>query len=223
MSGAGVVGNESDFICRNSIIADNTAPYGGGIRLENGCSPIITGCLITGNDAGQGGGIGMWGSSAVIDRCTIYGNHGDDAAAIRVIWIVRSFYSMVTNSIIAGNGAWVNNSIDSQPVNKVLTHNCFIWENTKAISFYLMEAFHGFGITNVFNRNGDPCDVYKNIFLEPLFVNANGNNFELQPNSPCIDAGDSLSENDPDLTVADMGAFPFSGVFTGVHLIRPIR
>jgi parallel beta-helix repeat protein len=46
-----------------------------------------------------------------------------------------------------------------------------------------------------------------NLLADPLFVNPFAGNFELQPNSPCINAGDPFSERDPDNTRADMGAY----------------
>jgi hypothetical protein len=45
-----------------------------------------------------------------------------------------------------------------------------------------------------------------NIDAAPLFVDAPNGNFDLQPGSPCMDAGDPSSEVDPDGTRADMGA-----------------
>ena len=45
-----------------------------------------------------------------------------------------------------------------------------------------------------------------NITSEPQFTNANNNDFSLLSTSPCIDAGDPDSPDDPDGTRADMGA-----------------
>ena len=44
-----------------------------------------------------------------------------------------------------------------------------------------------YGTIIMANRNGTPCDLLFNIYSNPLFVLSN--NFALQPNSPCIDAG----------------------------------
>jgi len=58
------------------------------------------------------------------------------------------------------------------------------------------------------NANGDSCDLYYNIFEDPLFYSTTGDSaFFLTVSSPCIDAGDPASPRDPDSTIADMGAF----------------
>ncbi|MBU0519171.1 T9SS type A sorting domain-containing protein, partial [bacterium] len=58
--------------------------------------------------------------------------------------------------------------------------------------------------------NGDSCDVYNNIFMDPLFYATAGDSaYHLTELSPCIDAGDPLSPFDPDSTIADMGAYYF--------------
>jgi len=61
------------------------------------------------------------------------------------------------------------------------------------------------------NANGDPCDAFYNIFLNPLFSAG----YHLQPGSPCIDAGDPTSPLDPDSTIADIGAFYFDQLPVG--------
>ena len=46
-----------------------------------------------------------------------------------------------------------------------------------------------------------------NLHDDPMFINASTGNFELQPGSPCIDAGDPESEPDPDGSRTDIGAY----------------
>jgi hypothetical protein len=65
------------------------------------------------------------------------------------------------------------------------------------------------GLLIIANDNGDSCDTYFNIFLDPMFEDPAASDFRLQPNSPCIDAGDPNLPYDPDGTTADIGSFSF--------------
>jgi hypothetical protein len=59
-----------------------------------------------------------------------------------------------------------------------------------------------------------------NILADPAFVHPSTGNFELQTTSPCINAGDPFSPNDPDGSQADMGAYyTHTGEYgLGVHI-----
>ncbi len=62
------------------------------------------------------------------------------------------------------------------------------------------------------NSEGDLIDCNPGegcLSLDPLFLDAMNSDYHLQPGSPCVDAGDPNSPNDPDDSRADMGAFPF--------------
>ncbi|MFQ5637017.1 MAG: right-handed parallel beta-helix repeat-containing protein [bacterium] len=63
------------------------------------------------------------------------------------------------------------------------------------------------------NANGDPADVFFNISLDPKFVNLNSRDFELQADSPCIDAGDPANPAAINLagSAPDQGVFEFGG------------
>ncbi len=82
-------------------------------------------------------------------------------------------------------------------------YNCF-YGNT--LDFVGYPSTYGQVIWS--NDNGDPCDLFYNIFMDPQFEPGS---FELGTSSPCIDAGDpSIVDNyDPILgsTVSDMGAY----------------
>jgi parallel beta-helix repeat protein len=64
------------------------------------------------------------------------------------------------------------------------------------------------------NYNGDSCDVYYNIYLDPLFEDFPNGNYHLLWGSPCIDAGDPAFAYDPDGTITDMGRYYFNQVGT---------
>ncbi len=63
------------------------------------------------------------------------------------------------------------------------------------------------GINVTTNANGDSCDIYYNIQMDPMFIDPANHDYHLQWCSPCIDAGDPNSPLDPDSTIADMGAY----------------
>jgi hypothetical protein len=76
----------------------------------------------------------------------------------------------------------------------------------------------GLGVLTQVNTNGDSCDVFYNIYLDPLFADFLNGDYHLSwsnwptpdsTKSPCIDAGDPLSPLDPDGTITDMGVFSF--------------
>jgi len=70
-----------------------------------------------------------------------------------------------------------------------------------------------YGGTTVASKVGD-------ILVDPQFTDATGNNFNLQPSSPCIDTADPTSSLDPDGSRADMGAYPYDHRPT-VQIIKP--
>ncbi|MBN2541405.1 T9SS type A sorting domain-containing protein, partial [bacterium] len=54
------------------------------------------------------------------------------------------------------------------------------------------------------NVNGDSCDTFFNLFMDPYF--ADTDSYFLSDSSPCIDAGDPTLPWDPDGTPPDIGA-----------------
>jgi len=83
------------------------------------------------------------------------------------------------------------------------THNdC--WLND---TLYAGKVPSGMGILVQHNANGDICDVYYNIFMDPGFVDAGMNDFHLTESSPCINAGNPSLPFDPDSTIADIGMY----------------
>ena len=79
----------------------------------------------------------------------------------------------------------------------------------------------GLGKFEQTNYNGDSCDVFYNIFLDPLLENFPNGNYHLTDSSPCIDAGDPAFPYDPDSTITDMGAYYFnqSGISEDISVL----
>jgi len=81
-----------------------------------------------------------------------------------------------------------------------------LWDNTTDYAGTWLPT--GIGVPITVNANGDSCDAYYNISMDPLFVAPD--DYHLQEGSPCIDAGDpDPIYYDPDDTIADIGAYPY--------------
>jgi len=206
MNGGGIYCyNSSSPSILNCIINANSAASGGGIYCLENSSPFISYCEISQNfSSNGGGGISCVNSSPVISNCTISNNSaplpgGGGGIALSISEAV------ITNSIITGNqgyyGVFFYNS-----TNVSISYSDFFDNQTGNFN----NPPPGTGIITTTNANGDSCDVFHNIFLDPLFYSTTGDSaFYLTENSPCIDAGDPNSPLDPDNTIADMGAYYF--------------
>lgn len=92
-----------------------------------------------------------------------------------------NFSPVIRNNIFTNSNIAIYR-IDSSPTPDV-RYNCFY---CNGIDF---GGYPGaYGVPVIANHNGDPCDVFFNIFLDPRFLNTN--RFPLSNSSPCIDAGD---------------------------------
>jgi hypothetical protein len=128
---------------------------------------------------------------------------------------------MIINTIIEGNtgtgGIYFNDAVNAD-----ITYGDFF--DNGAGPFAGSYIPPDLGVLVTVNANGDSCDLYYNIFLDPLFVDPAIGDFHLQGGSPCIDAGDPDSPLDPDSTTADIGAYHFdqsAGIGGGSELELP--
>ena len=229
----------SSPILMNVTITGNTADeYGGGIYCRENSNPILDNVTITGNSADYGGGIYFSNSSPSLDNVTITGNNADYGGGINC---VTSFPSLVNVTITGNNadyyGGGIYCSISPNLVNCIVSDNTgdygiynFIgysgnttiaysnfWNNENG-NFYGVNDSIGINITT--NANGDNCDVFYNIQLDPLFINPDNFNYHLMDSSPCIDAGTAFFVLEGDTLVnipdseyyglaPDMGAYEY--------------
>ncbi len=195
-------------------------------------SCTIRDCVLTNPDIS--GAICLRNSSAEISYCEISSNtyDVDDNTKAAGIYLDEGQY-LVNHCTIAdnavtgspyGGGLYIEDGVHTIS-NCVIANNSprgiFCWgdEETIAVIYCDLHGNYssdfsgtvptGLGLLSSTNANGDSCDVFYNIFLDPLFVNPDSGNYNLTANSPCIDAGDPESPLDPDGTIADMGAFYF--------------
>ena len=186
----GIHCDSSSPAIRSNTISNNTS----GIVCTYS-HPSISNNTINNN---SNNGIFCHYSSPLINNNTISNNNNIG------IYSIYSSSPLFVNNIIYEN----NIGIEASSAISSLEYNLFWGNNTTAIGYGLPTAF---GEIVTINANEDPCDIYYNLFMDPLFVDPVNFNFHLTENSPCIDAGNpDPIYYDPDGTIADMGAFYYN-------------
>jgi parallel beta-helix repeat protein len=245
--GGGIRSENGNLSLINCTISDNTASNnrGGGVSCTNGTA-TFTNCTINGNacyDQVQplgGGGISLYSASATLAYCSIYDNFSVDGGG--GIAISNSDLA-VDHCTIDGNESWSSNASGISIINGSAADitNSIISNNSTGGGIYnsgtltvgYTDFFNnttgsingniptGFGELTQVNINSDSCDVYGNIFLDPLYEDQPAGNLQITwanfpvpdtTRSPCIDAGNPTFPFDPDGTIADMGAYYFDQI-----------
>jgi|GEM_PF-5460549 len=174
------------------IIHHNTATWGGGVRILDAVTVNMNYVSIYDNTADFGGGINCYGAGIVLtmDHATVHGNVNNNGTGGGLrMWAATTVD--IKNSIFDGN----------TPQN-IVNQNV----GTTATIAYTNITEGGGSIT----EGGGTFTYGAGMFsLNPLFVDSDAFDFNLQALSPMIDAGDPLSSPDPDATVADLGYYYF--------------
>jgi hypothetical protein len=199
--GGGICSFLSSPTVEYCTISDNWGNNGGAYFCSYSAGGYLDHCIISGNAANLGGGIyNMPGSSLLISNCTIFGNAAPgNGGGI----YFSSSTTTVVNTIVANNTGSGGLCFSSSP-NASVTYSDF--NNNQPVNYSGTAMPPNLGQIITVNANGDPCDQYYNLLLNPLFYSPLQADFRLQPNSPCINAGDPASPRDPDNSIADMGA-----------------
>jgi predicted outer membrane repeat protein len=232
-------GNNSIDITDCTFLGNTAGDEGGAIYAHDVHSTVtvsVENCVFGYNEcfgAGSydgGGGICSWNSHFDLSYCLFYENDGLYAGAFNLNHLYGdasvtmdhcSFWGNELTSQVfigySGSTLSVSNSIFSHSSCAIYMRTGTTLQDVDYTDFY--DNNHnilgtgavpaGFGAVTGTNFNGDPCDVYSNIFLDPEFDDPFGDNFYLTTTSPCIDAGDPGFPFDPDGTIADMGAYYF--------------
>lgn len=182
----------------NCIFLDNAATDNGGGVYILSPSLNVTNCIFSGNEAGDtygpgGGAIFNSGSNPKITNCTFSGNIARDNSEGGAIFN-RFSHPEITNCILWGNIAGYGPEIvDDEMSSSTVSYTNIDWD-----------GFPGY--------NG-------NIREDPHWVDPGANDFHLEPDSPCINAGTNEAPNLPDTDfegdpriadeIVDMGADEF--------------
>lgn len=197
-----------------SIISDNFASgsavngygYGGGAEVSRG--GILNDCQLKGNR-------GNYGGAAVLDdQSTINNSLISCNQAIQAGGALLHYGGILNNCTITGNYAKYGGGIEAWS-NGGKVCNSIIWGNTSPnmndIRLQGAVTFEHSCSTEGFTHGVNGC-----IIDNPLFVNSGTEQYKLQTNSPCINAGhNSYVSTTTDLDdnprtiggVVDMGAY----------------
>jgi parallel beta-helix repeat protein len=223
--GGGIFASGSVVTISECTVGYNHAETGGGgISIHSG-SVFLDHCIIERNNClytavnAKGGGIFTNGGVLTVDHCTFYENEiSIDSPYGMEIHTEGNAAMTVTNSIfLAVWDFWT--IVFNSTVPASVSYDDFTSEVPgSGTQRFMGNVPPGLGVLTQVNTNGDPCDVYYNIFLDPLFENPGSGNFQITwanwPNpdytkSPCIDAGDPEFASDRDSTITDIGRYFF--------------
>jgi len=196
------------FTITNTIISHCTSNegWGGGVYVYSAGNVSFTGCTLDGNRAW-----GVWGGAMYVGGC--------DSLLIDHCDIIDNLDGLIYGGIL----------IDSGGVDLTLANSLFKGQqgydlildsySSATVSYcdfdndYQSGAIDGgpAGLETLVqaNANGDSCDVFFNIYEDPLFVDYENGDYRLTDDSPCIDAGDPSGPPDADGTTADIGVHYF--------------
>jgi len=185
-----------------------------GVLCSGSCSPVISRCFIEDNE-----NFGIWAAtnSAPDIRDNIIRNNGGTG-----IYCYKTAGPLIVNNLIYDNATGIsvynsssqavvsNNTVVSNSSTGIARHflsntpsisNCIIWDNGSNSELVSCTATYSCikdpnDASGTGNISGDAN--------EPCFVDADANDFHIEPNSPCIDAGDPNSDAN-DVGQTDVG------------------
>jgi len=190
--GSGIYCCESNPILANVTITGNSASYGGGIYCRES-NLILTNVMITDNSASYGGGIYCYYySNPSLINVTITGNSASSYGG--------GFFCTYNSNTSLGNCIMWNDS----------PQEVYFSQNYNANSITIAYSdIQGGEVGVVTNNNGAVYWDAGNIDADPLFIDAENDDYHLTFNSPCINAGNPDSPLDPDGSIVEMGTFYF--------------
>jgi parallel beta-helix repeat protein/predicted outer membrane repeat protein len=178
----------------NCLISSNMAlnEHTGGVGCHANSSPIFTNCVISGNVSNHtAGGVGCYeGCSPVFRNCTIAMNTGNNGGGVAC----DNSSPSLKNTIIAfseGEGICFNNSVEARVL------HCDLFGNNGGPFQGTVPS--GLGQIVTTNANGDSCDIYCNIYFDPILWDTTQGDFHLYYYSPCIGAADTTDYSPTDI------------------------
>ena len=238
-SGGGIYLDNSNPNITNSVIQNNYAfSLGGGIYIDNFSDVDIRNVNFIGNQcASTGAAISIRGQSNASFYYSLFANnYSNETAGVFYIWdayVELNNVTMTNNSASAGAGAIFIDENCGSTNTILMVHNSIIYQNTaggngnniysssspctdifiKYSDVDLQNSYIGEGNLNIFSNS---------INEDPLFIDAENDDYNLQSNSPCIDTGSTDGNYYGDFEITDYnGSAPDMGAFEYVGYICP--
>lgn len=178
----------------NSVLRGFTLTGGkNGVYCNNSSSPVIRNCIITGNDSA---GVACISGSPIITCCKI-GENSEDGIysssttpptiksnlihknAKGISFTSATSVATIRNNTIVDNEDYGISVSGTEPN----VSNCIVWGHDN-------NDLNGCSATYSCIQDVNDANGIGNISSDPMFVNANSNNYCLDSSSPCLDAGD---------------------------------
>ena len=199
----------ADALIEDVIIRDNEADYGGGIVAYES-SPTLRRVKISRNLARTtGGGLTLWTSNALVEQVAIFKNRAISMAG--GVWVHLGGNPTLNRVTVADNNItnllWFEaGGIGLSSGANLTLSNSIVWDNTHRgitpnnIEFYSSSSHSYLTIINSdieggeagisTNNNGTVTWGTGNIVDDPLFVDPDVDDYNLQLGSPCIGTGE---------------------------------
>jgi predicted outer membrane repeat protein len=216
-----IVANEVKLSVKNLTLTNGvTDNYGGGLWIDDS-DIILDNLLITANTAQYyGGAIYSRDSNVSINKCSFHHNESHWAGAI----YTSNSHFIISNSTFTSNLADYHGGAIYSYNSDVEVINTICWNNLPQ-ELSIGSSTYGSSTLTVTNCDimGGEANVEQygqyatlnwldnNIDIDPLFVDAENDNYLLQENSPCIDAGTAFFEWN-DVILLDMGIEEYFGI-----------
>jgi hypothetical protein len=183
---SGTSSNDIDVKLENLIIYDNTAHDGSG--------------------TGEGGGIycdyaDM--TSGAFDHLLVYENSADVHGAGIALFHPAANFVINKVTVVENENTGANAVAGIYCAASFTLSNSIVYDNTWTSGTATQVQNNG---TNEYSCIEDD-NSGTNIDDDPCFVDAGGNDYQLEQISPCIDCGDPSYDHDDDGTVIDMGYY----------------
>lgn len=240
--------NGSEVNVTETTIYNNTASVGGGIAIEGdgivgGTAPLLNviNAYFTSNVGKEyGGGIDITDGNANITNVLFSTNVNTEADGIGGAIAIYTFDSLqntvnLINNTLVNNfgaiGAGIAHSKEGEEGNSILKLQNNILHNPDGKNYEIDE-----GTPSIISEGGNlSADASMNSFLlgnndfvetDPMFMDFDGEDYNLQKNSPCVDNGNADNAPEKDLIGmdrvgnVDMGVFENQQTTTSIFQIE---